>query len=114
LKGLFQSAGGGVNDGGGGGGISSLFSSFAGMFADGGSLNPGEWGIAGENGPEPIVGGMHGLSVMSNSDAGAGGGRRQTVNQTWNITTPDANSFRATKRQTVRQAKQALGMAGNT
>lgn len=111
LKGLFQDAGGGTGTGGSGAG--SIWDSFAGMFADGGSLNPGEWGIAGENGPEPITGGAHGLSVMSNADArnGSGGGRGG-VTQIWNITTPDANSFRATRRQTARQAKQAIGMPG--
>jgi hypothetical protein len=111
LKGLFSSA---QSTGGGGAGnpLSGIMDSFAGLFADGGRLNPGQWGIAGENGPEPIFAGAHGLSVMSNADAQAQGGRRQTVNQTWNISTPDANSFRATGRQITRQAKQALGMQG--
>lgn len=107
LKDLFSTA---SSAGSQGGGASSLFDSFAGFFAGGGSLNPGEWGIAGEHGPEPIVGGAHGLAVMSNADAqGAGGGRRQVVNNTWNVSTPDANSFRASSRQIMRQAQQALG-----
>lgn len=112
LKDLFSSAQS-VGGGAGGNPLSGLLDSFAGLFADGGSLNPGQWGIAGENGPEPIFGGAHGLQVMSNDQATGGGGRRNVVNQTWNITTPDANSFRATQRQTVRQAKQALGMQGS-
>jgi hypothetical protein len=114
LKGLLGGggAGGSGAGGGAGSGLSGLFDSFAGLFASGGSLNPGEWGIAGENGPEPIFGGAHGLSVMSNPDAqnAAQGGRRAGVSQTFNITTPDANSFRASQRQIARQAKQNLGV----
>jgi hypothetical protein len=113
LKDLFSTAQG-AGGGGGGNPLSGFMDSFAGMFADGGSLNPGQWGIAGEHGPEPIFGGAHGLAVMSNDQASQGGGRGRTVNQTWNITTPDANSFRATQRQTIRQAKQALGMGGGS
>lgn len=56
-------------------GISNIFSNFAGGFATGGRLRPGEWGIAGEAGPEPIYAGAAGLSVTSNKDAfGQGGG----------------------------------------
>jgi hypothetical protein len=111
LKGLFSSA---QSTGGGGGGnpLAGLMDSFAGFFAAGGNLNPGQWGIAGEHGPEPIFAGPHGLAVLSHGDGQGQGGRRQTVNQTWNISTPDANSFRATGRQITRQAKQALGMQG--
>lgn len=56
-------------------GIGNIFSKFAGGFATGGRLRPGEWGIAGEAGPEPIYAGAAGLSVTSNKDAfGSGGG----------------------------------------
>jgi len=54
-------------------GISNIFSNFAGGFATGGRLRPGEWGIAGEAGPEPIYAGAAGLSVTSNKDAFGGG-----------------------------------------
>lgn len=46
----FAFAGVGAVGGGGGG------SAFAGLFAEGGRLGAGEWGIAGENGPELIEG----------------------------------------------------------
>lgn len=42
---------------------------FAGFFAEGGTIGPGEWGFAGENGIEPVFGGTTGVSVMSNPDA---------------------------------------------
>jgi hypothetical protein len=42
---------------------------FGGGFADGGFLGAGQWGIAGENGPEPIFGGRTGVSVIPNHAA---------------------------------------------
>lgn len=54
-------------------GITSIFSKFAGGFATGGTLAAGQWGIAGENGPEPIFAGASSLGVMSNEDAFGGG-----------------------------------------
>ena len=57
-------------------GISNIFANFAGGFATGGTLSAGQWGIAGENGPEPIFAGSARMSVVSNEDAfgGKGGG----------------------------------------
>jgi hypothetical protein len=71
IGGILKSALGGSNAGGGvaGSGIGALLSSFSGFFAGGGTLNPGEWGIAGENGPERVFGGTNGLSVMPNQPA---------------------------------------------
>ncbi|MGK7663381.1 MULTISPECIES: hypothetical protein [unclassified Marinovum] len=50
ISGLF--GGGGT----GGGLLGGLTSSFKGFFANGGTLGAGQWGIAGEAGPEPVVG----------------------------------------------------------
>lgn len=47
---------------------------FGGMFASGGTLPPGEWGIAGEEGPELIRGGRTGMTVAPLAWAGAGAG----------------------------------------
>lgn len=55
-------------------GISNIFSRFAGGFATGGTLAAGQWGIAGENGPEPIFAGASSLGVVSNEDAFGGKG----------------------------------------
>src|SRR5690606_23643518 len=41
---------------GGGGFFGGLFSSFAGLFAKGGTIGAGKWGIAGEAGPEIVKG----------------------------------------------------------
>lgn len=71
----------GDSNGGGSGWLGNILSSagkaFAGAFADGGVLKPGEWGIAGERGPELIMGGAAGMSVFSripDMRAGDGGG----------------------------------------
>jgi hypothetical protein len=50
-----------------GSGIAHLF---GGGFADGGFLGAGQWGIAGENGPEPIFGGRTGVSIIPNHALG--------------------------------------------
>ena len=39
---------------------------FSGWFADGGYIPPGRWGMAGEQGPEPVFGGRTGATVVSN------------------------------------------------
>lgn len=47
---------------------------FSGFFADGGYIPPGGWGIAGEQGAEPIFGGRTGVTVHP------AGGSGQTIN----------------------------------
>lgn len=80
LSGILGSLGGGGGAasaaGGAGESVSSSISfggeaaDFAGAFADGGYLAPGQVGWAGEDGPEPIFGGKHGLTVYPNSSIG--------------------------------------------
>lgn len=90
------------------GGVSNLFSSassglsslFSGFFADGGTVAPGRWGWAGENGPEPVYGGMTGATVMP-----AGGG---PVSVTFNISTPNASSFNSARGQILADYSRAL------
>jgi len=60
---------------GGGGFFGSLLSGFAGLFADGGYIGAGEWGIAGEAGPEIISGGSGGVTV---TPMGSGGSKGNT------------------------------------
>lgn len=84
--------------------IGGLFSSFGGGFAKGGHLPGGKWGFAGEEGLELIKAGAGGLSVMSNPAlmrglAGGGG------NITFNVTTPDADSFNYNQRQISRKVR---------
>lgn len=88
-------------------GVGSFLKSFAGGFATGGRLSPGQWGIAGEDGPEPIYAGAGGLNVIPNDEAF--GGRRGRGDVIFNVTTPNADSFRYSQRQLARRAKQTLG-----
>lgn len=91
-----------------GGGISGLFSSassgisslFSGFFADGGVVPPGRWGWAGERGPEPVYGGMTGATVMPSGGA--------PVNVQFNISTPNAASFNASRGQILADYSRAL------
>ena len=61
---------------------------FAGFFADGGTIPKGQWGIVGENGPEPVKSTAGGVKVLPNSAlrplASMGGAATTTVIQ--NIT----------------------------
>lgn len=76
---------------------------FGGFFAEGGTLNPGQWGIVGEDGPEIAYAGNRDLTISPGM-----GGSSMTVVQ--NIQTPDLAGFRSSERQIARQAKRSLGM----
>jgi len=58
----------GTGFGGGSGGLGSLF---AGFFANGGTIPMGQFGIAGENGPEPVISTPSGAKVISNKNMGS-------------------------------------------
>lgn len=61
----------GILQGATSGGGNFLSSLFAGFFATGGYIPPGQWGIAGERGPEPVYGGRTGLTVQPSAQRGA-------------------------------------------
>lgn len=85
-------------------GLSGLFGrGFAGAFAEGGYIPPGQWGITGEAGPEIVSGGRAGVTVTPMGRAGGG------VTQVFNITAPDPNAFRYSQRQIARRARAAFG-----
>lgn len=88
--------------------LSGLTKKFAGGFATGGTLQPGQWGIAGEHGPEPIYAGAAKLNVVPNA-ANDAAPASQPIVQNFNISTPDANSFRLSERQIARAARRRLG-----
>ena len=88
-------------------GIGNLLKGFAGGFATGGSIPAGQWGIVGEHGPEPVFAGASRMTVFPNDSLRSGRGGRGDV--IFNVSTPDADSFRASERQLARRAKQALG-----
>jgi hypothetical protein len=100
FSGITSMFGGGKTGGASGGGFGSVLSSaaslFGGFFADGGKLAPGKWGIAGENGPEPIFAGNAPLNILPNQSLAGGG---SPVMVTMNIQTPDVRSFRQSQNQ---------------
>lgn len=68
----FFGAGAGAAAAGAGAGAGAASASYAGLFAEGGTLEPGQWGIAGENGPEPIFAGAAPLTVIPNGQSKGG------------------------------------------
>lgn len=106
IGGFLKSALGGLAGGIGGSSDPGVFGDnallFSGAFATGGVIPAGHWGIAGEQGPEPIFAGDKSLTVFPNSTMGG------STTQIFNIQTPDANSFRLSQRQISRQARLAM------
>jgi len=80
----------GISGGDSGGFFSNLLgSTFGGFFANGGTLSPGQWGIAGENGPEAIYSGSAPLNVMTNKS-----GRGHVSVSNYNYFNTDNDSIR--------------------
>jgi hypothetical protein len=79
-----------------GGGIAATF---AGLFASGGSLDAGQWGIVGEKGAELVAGPA--TVVPMNRMATASPAAAQTTHQTinFNVASPDAPSFARSEGQ---------------
>lgn len=93
-------SGGGMNLGNAFSSISSFFGDFGGFFSTGGTLKPGQWGIAGENGPEPIFAGNSPMQVTPN------GGGQVIVNQY--INTPDVRGFSRSQGQIAANAARTI------
>lgn len=89
--------------------------SYAGLFADGGTLRPGEWGIAGEAGPEPIFGGTTGMTVIPN---GGMGNKGDTFNITYNVAAGPSraevmNALKVQQQDTIAKITEARRRGGN-
>ncbi|MGV2976462.1 hypothetical protein AB1P65_13485 [Roseibium alexandrii] len=106
LASLFGSKGGGflqhivTGFSGGLGGVLSgpgsahgIAGAFAGMYADGGYLGAGKWGIAGESGPEVVMGPAQIVPGKSSADGA------QLPPIIVNVQTPDVDSFRRSESQ---------------
>lgn len=108
---IFGSIFGAVGGGGSSGGLSSgadnlvgaVTNPFAGYFAAGGFLPPGQWGVAGEEGAEPIYGGKTGLTVIPNKQG-----------QDGNVYNIDARGADAGVVLRLSQALNALAGPGKT
>ena len=101
--------GGGVapsQQGKGGGFLSSILGgiaqSFAGGFANGGTIKAGQWGIVGERGPEPVIGPA---TVIPNRAARQ---MARGTSITVNIQTPNPEAFRRSESQIRHQLASAV------
>ena len=92
-----SSAGSSIMESTAGKAVSSFFSGF---FADGGYIPPGKWGWTGEQGMERVYGGKTGATVVP-----MGGGQPSVV---FNISTPNASSFNASRGQIMADYSRAL------
>lgn len=91
-----------------GGALSSgtITSSFAGLFADGGSIGAGEWGIVGEQGAE-VVAGPAAVTPWDKISPATGAPRStQVIN--FNVTSPDAPSFARSETQMAALLSRAV------
>ncbi len=99
--------GGGSGEDGDSGGSGLLGGLFAGLFAGGGLIPTGQFGIVGERGPEAVIGTTSGARVLSNADTrstGALGGGGSSVTLNFN----GAVSNGAEVRRSAAQAGAAL------
>ncbi len=113
LAGLFGTAGSNGQTGGLFGALQGLFSgglagsaagnplggAFSGLYANGGSIGAGQWGIVGEKGAE-VVAGPATVTPVGKLPAAANGSAaaaHQTIN--FNVTSPDAPSFARSEGQ---------------
>ena len=63
-------------------GFNASGSAFAGMFATGGTIPAGHWGVVGERGPEPVFAGASSARVLSHDEGRemfGGGGQGEIV-----------------------------------
>ncbi|MGH9553336.1 MAG: hypothetical protein ACRD3W_28405 [Terriglobales bacterium] len=86
---------------GGGGILGSILGGFAGGFATGGQIPAGQWGIAGENGPEPVFGGITGATVFPSMPSGGSSNSVQVIYQI------DARGSSITEAQFKRSLKES-------
>lgn len=89
-------------EGGSLGGVIGDF--FGGAKAGGGAVFDDRSYIVGENGPEMFIPRTMGTIMPANS--GKSGG----ISQVFNITTPDADSFRSSQRQIMRRSRHGMGL----
>ncbi len=100
---FFDNLFGGGFGGDGGFSLGGIGSFFGGFLAGGGATVPGRSYIVGEEGPELFTPNMTGI-VSSNEETQ----RRGDVINNWNIRTPDAGSFKNSRRNIQRLQKRGL------
>lgn len=92
-----------------GGALNGLGGSFGGFFANGGELGRGQWGIVGENGPEPVVGTGSGIRVFpTESLRGPSLPKMEAANSNQNIYNIDARGSAPGVEEKIIQAIRNL------
>ncbi|MCW6510987.1 phage tail tape measure protein [Lichenifustis flavocetrariae] len=115
LAGLLGTAGTNGAVGGLFGALGSLFtgstaaSTFSGLYADGGTIGAGQWGVVGEKGAEVVAGPA---TVVPWAKAMGQGGQRSTQVIQFNVTTPDAPSFARSEAQMAALVSRAVARGG--
>lgn len=89
-----------------GSGTSAAASGFSGLFADGGTIGAGRWGIVGERGAEVVSGPA--TVVPWAKAVGAASAQRSTQVIHFNVTTPDAPSFARSEAQMAALVSRAV------
>lgn len=102
---MLSSTFGGAAGGGAGGILSGIAGLFGGARANGGPVSGGTPFLVGERGPELFVPGSSG-NIMNTRETSGMGGTKVTMN----VTTPDADSFRKSRRQVVNGVKIGFGV----
>ncbi len=87
------------------GGSAAASSGFAGLFADGGSIDAGKWGVVGEAGAE-VVAGPAAVTPWDKLPASAAQGSTQVIN--FNVSSPDAPSFARSETQMAALLSRAV------
>ena len=82
----------------------------SGLFAEGGSIGAGRWGVVGEKGAE-IVAGPATVVPWAKAVGQAGAGRGTQVIH-FNVTTPDAPSFARSEAQMAALVSRAVARGG--
>ena len=92
------------------GGSGSAVSTFSGLFANGGTIGAGRWGVVGEKGAE-VVAGPATVVPWAKAVGQAGAGRSTQVIH-FNVTTPDAPSFARSEAQMAALVSRAVARGG--
>lgn len=106
--GLFGALQGLFSGGLGGSGTAAVNQAFSGLYASGGSIGSGQWGIVGEKGAEVVAGPATVMPVGKLAGArSAAPTTHQTIN--FNVTSPDAPSFARSETQMAALLSRAVG-----
>lgn len=108
IGGLFGALQGLFSGGLGGSGVAAVNQAFSGLYAEGGSIGSGQWGIVGEKGAEVVAGPATVVPMGKIGSArSAAPATHQTIN--FNVTSPDAPSFARSETQMAALLSRAVG-----